>query len=65
MSLVQQNITTQDSLIFEKTRESVIALKKMVQFLTPAQKETLETLMDPQTMNQLEESLTDERAGRV
>ena len=65
MPLAQPDTIQKNVVVFERAQEAVSTLKQTVRFLTPAQKETLMIMLDPEAMGQLEESLEDQRMGRV
>jgi len=51
--------------IFEEAREAVITLKNLRKYLTSAELETLEILLDKKNVHQLSESLKEARAGKL
>lgn len=51
--------------VFEKAREATLTLLALRDILTPSELETLEILVDKKSLNQLSESLKEEKRGEL
>lgn len=51
--------------VFEKAREAVLTLLALKDVLTTAELETLEILLDRESLNELSESLEESKAGKL
>jgi len=59
MTVVNKTIIKTNIKAFEEAREAVIKLETLTQFLSPADLETLEILLDKETINFLSKSLAE------
>jgi len=59
MAIANKTITKTNIKAFEEAREAVIKLETLTRFLSPADLETLEILLDKKTVNLLSKSLAE------
>jgi len=59
MAIANKTITKTNIKAFEEAREAVIKLETLARFLSPADLETLEILLDKKTINILSRSLAE------
>jgi len=59
MAVANKTITKTNIKAFEEAREAVIKLETLTRFLSPADLETLEILLDKKTVNLLSKSLAE------
>lgn len=59
MAIANKTITKTNLKAFEEAREAVIKLETLTRFLSPADLETLEILLDKKTVNLLSKSLAE------
>ena len=61
----KDRISASNPLFFEEAREAAITLRNLRRHLTPAELETLEILLDKQTVSQLSKSLKETKNKKL